>query len=114
VGSGRSSSKVASPGEHLVAAGDQAGVVLLHLHRGLHGQADHPDRQGDQRLRQLAGVVDDGGGQTDGGADGLGDLTRHGPTLPRNGATDTQVPAQNTRMVVRVSSLDGDPSMVMV
>ena len=72
----------ADAGEQLVPAGDEAGVVLLDLHRLLHRQADEPHGQTGQRLGQLARLVEDGGGESGGGADDFGDLTGHGHTLP--------------------------------
>ena len=80
----------AHAGEQLVAAGDEAGVLLLHLHRLLHRQADDAHREAGQRLGQLARLVEDGGGQPGGGADDFRDLSSHGHSVPHNPRPDTR------------------------
>src|SRR5215204_2025231 len=79
----------AQAGEELVPAGDEAGVLLLHLHGLLHRETDEAHRQSRQRLGQLARLVENGGRQTGCRADYLGDLSCHAHTLPHNVTTDT-------------------------
>jgi hypothetical protein len=77
-------------GEQLVAARDEAGVLLLHLHRLLHRQPDDAHREAGQGLRQLACLVEQGGGQACDGADYFRDLSGHGHSLPHNPRRDTR------------------------
>jgi hypothetical protein len=72
--------------EHLVAAGDQLGVALLRLQRGLQRRADRQHGQADELLGELSRGVDGQRGEAGGGAQRLRDRRAHPTRLPHAGA----------------------------